>query len=61
MSMVNPPKSWPRALEEWVAWVARPFSYFRGHWASFRIEQFIGLTNVNTFIDKELMSAVLKF
>ena len=58
---MNPAKSWPRASDEWVAWVARLSPHFREHWASLGIEQFIRLTIVNTSLDVELMTVVLKF
>ena len=59
--MVNLAKSWSRASNEWVAWVARLFLHFRGHRASLGIEQFIGLTTINISLNMELMSVVLKF
>ena len=58
---MNPTKSWPRDLDGWVAWVARLSLHFRGHWVSLGIEKFINLTTINTSLDVELMSVVLKF
>ena len=59
--MVNPTKSWPRALDGWVAWVTRLSLYFRGLWIALGIEWFIHLITINTSLDVELMSIALKF
>ena len=59
--VVNLTKSWPWASNGWVAWVTRLSPYFRGHWVSLGIEHFINLTTINTSLDMELMSVVLKF
>ena len=57
---MNPAKAWPRALDEWVAWVTRLSSHFGGFWASLRIEQFINISTVKASLDVELMCVVLK-
>ena len=59
--MVNPTKSWPRALDGWVAWITRLSPHFRGLWIALGIEWFIHLTIVSTSLDMELISAALKF
>ena len=41
--------------------VSRLSPFFRGHLTSLRIEQFIGLTTVNTSLDVELMNVALKY
>ena len=58
--MVNPTKSWPRDSDGWVAWVTRLSLHFKGLWVSLGIKQFIRLTTVNTSLNVELMTVVLK-